>query len=934
MQGPGFDAKREDTVAAGSPPPPSRKRTLGDMITGSVAAGYARVGALAGTRPWWVIGGCVVLMLVMASGFAGFKNETRPDKLWVPASSQAQDDKAFVEDNFTKGSRVVVAQLVARDGASDVLVPETMARLEEVRAATAAVTATATVAGAAGVAVAYDTACSENACLCLRFGDTCFQQSLLDVFPSAAAYDTRDEIVARVNQSPLEGSSGLPLEIGSVAGGLTRDAAGRITAAEAVRFVALLKYDPELRGGEEVDPKADAFEEVWIGEMEKLAASLDDSGDPLRLTYFASRSFGDEFGAEISSDVTLIQAAVVITFFYAFVMLSDWTRGCLKTRGYLTLSTLLTIGLAVASAFGLAQHLGFFYSPLMSVFPILLLGIGVDDSFVITNAFDNVSHADPGASIASRLSRGLASAGSSITVTSLTDFGAFLIGTNTSLPALRNFSIYAAIGILFTLFYSATFYSSSVAIDARRRDAKRLDVLCCVTSKTDEEEQKAAVCCRVLPPGKDARWVHKIMRGLGKALATKAGKVASLLTFGSFLVIGIVGTTQITIRSSVTDFVPQNSYLKDYFDDSTANFQVTGEEVAVYAGEADYSSAKMRSFMDVAAVDFEADQYIVGSTVSSWWVSFRDVPQSDACKAPGNVTFCTEVSAAAAGTVDRALFDATVKRFIEDGAYAALGGAKHSEDVVFDAATGEIKATIVARGQMVYADNSVDQIATMDSTRATVAAAKAKAGVEDLVAFAYSPDFLNYEQYKAVRAEFVTNISLALAMVIAIVFLMLGSVKGSLVTATVIVMIVVEIIGFLHFWGVSIDAVCVINLVIALGLSVDYSVHIAHGFMEQHGSPNERLVKALEEVGTAVVNGGLSTWFAVLMLGGSSSYVFVLFFKALFLCTTLGIANGLLFLPVALSLVNPPPLEHTASTGEAAAKDTALEGKEPTTTYA
>ena len=33
------------------------------------------------------------------------------------------------------------------------------------------------------------------------------------------------------------------------------------------------------------------------------------------------------------------------------------------------------------------------------------------------------------------------------------------------------------------------------------------------------------------------------------------------------------------------------------------------------------------------------------------------------------------------------------------------------------------------------------------------------------------------------------------------------------------------------FWGLTIDTVTTVILVIAIGLTVDYSVHIAHGFM-------------------------------------------------------------------------------------------------------
>lgn len=42
----------------------------------------------------------------------------------------------------------------------------------------------------------------------------------------------------------------------------------------------------------------------------------------------------------------------------------------------------------------------------------------------------------------------LSHAGVSITITSFTDFVAFLIGSTTALPALSSFCVYAAVGIL------------------------------------------------------------------------------------------------------------------------------------------------------------------------------------------------------------------------------------------------------------------------------------------------------------------------------------------------------------------------------------------------------------------------------------------------------------------------------------------------------
>lgn len=62
--------------------------------------------------------------------------------------------------------------------------------------------------------------------------------------------------------------------------------------------------------------------------------------------------------------------------------------------------------------------------------------------------------------------------------------------------------------------------------------------------------------------------------------------------------------------------------------------------------------------------------------------------------------------------------------------------------------------------------------------------------------------------------------------------------------------------------------------VLAIGLSVDYSVHIAHAFMHKQGKRNQRAVKSLAEMGISVINGAVSTFLAVILLSGSSSYIF------------------------------------------------------------
>ena len=107
----------------------------------------------------------------------------------------------------------------------------------------------------------------------------------------------------------------------------------------------------------------------------------------------------------------------------------------------------------------------------------------------------------------------------------------------------------------------------------------------------------------------------------------------------------------------------------------------------------------------------------------------------------------------------------------------------------------------------------------------------------------------------------------------------------------------VDIIGFLHFWDITIDIISCVNIVLAIGLCVDYSVHIGHAFLIASGKVfnfrsylhfifflllggrKAKTEEALLTIGPAVFNGGLTTFLALVLLGFSSSHVFISFFK-------------------------------------------------------
>ena len=57
----------------------------------------------------------------------------------------------------------------------------------------------------------------------------------------------------------------------------------------------------------------------------------------------------------------------------------------------------------------------------------------------------------------------------------------------------------------------------------------------------------------------------------------------------------------------------------------------------------------------------------------------------------------------------------------------------------------------------------------------------------------------------------------------------------------------IDVGGFMHFWNLTIDTVSCNNLIIAIGLCVDYSAHIAHRFLLEPGD-NRYLKKKTRQI--------------------------------------------------------------------------------------
>lgn len=87
--------------------------------------------------------------------------------------------------------------------------------------------------------------------------------------------------------------------------------------------------------------------------------------------------------------------------------------------------------MAILVSYGLCSAFGVFYGPVHSILPFLLLGIGIDDMFVIVQCWSNLNKEEMKRSLPARIGITMKHAGVSITITSVTDFAAFAVGATT-----------------------------------------------------------------------------------------------------------------------------------------------------------------------------------------------------------------------------------------------------------------------------------------------------------------------------------------------------------------------------------------------------------------------------------------------------------------------------------------------------------------------
>ena len=174
----------------------------------------------------------------------------------------------------------------------------------------------------------------------------------------------------------------------------------------------------------------------------------------------------------------------------------------------------------------------------------------------------------------------------------------------------------------------------------------------------------------------------------------------------------------------------------------------------------------------------------------------------------------------------------------------------------------------------------------------------------NLDAHFYSRFFFTIDPLSTIVRTTANSFSIMLVTVIIVCMIVLANVGIASVVVFSVLMIEVTVLGALHFFGYSFNMMTSINVIVSVGLCVDFSAHTAHAFLHSKKLTVEDKVRdAYKTIGVSVWNGAFSTILAMLPMGLCRSYIITLFWIMTTFVVFLGIWFGLVIVPIILTFI-------------------------------
>ncbi|KAI6186174.1 Patched domain-containing protein 3 [Aphelenchoides besseyi] len=592
---------------------------------------------------------------------------------------------------------------------------------------------------------------------------------------------------------------------------------------------------------------------------------------------FTFYTYGDEIanremmkGSEQTTKLLVVGLALMITF--VGVQLRDFP---LRTGIILTAACIGSPLFSILAAFGLMGWLGVQFNSLMSISPFLVLGIGVDDAFLLLHSWRK--HFPRSSNSAELSEMVIADVGPSVCITSVTNVLAFSIGIFSPAPQMSGFCLCTTLAVLLDFVFEFTFFAPCLAL----------------TTPTTKQMSKPSVRDESEHSGW-SKYAHFLLSPYGKLVCF--GVIVSLY-ISSYCGISLMETTFDPQKTFPFDSHLQLSLIpinRLYVEYSPLSFIVNKPPDIRNHTELELFYEMVKELEDLPQtrknmthlwlrdyLDYNHQKHLQSNTSSDYTPNYQRTPD-----------FLTA----------QLLDDKNVVLWHKEES----NDTNNREEVVLDS----FVFVVVCFGERTWHQRAdfVEQIRNLID----------KYPQFDVSVFDY--DATIYDLIITVKSEMLKAVLVTLACMVIVCFVIIPNVLYTLIAALSVISISYNLLGVLGLWGQMIDPVVMINVVVAVGFSVDFVAHmIYHHWQlereerilglkndaEDMKSKHRRLVISLTAVGRPMIEAALSTAIVILPLFMINIYVVLSFAKTVICVGSMGMIHGLLIVPVILTLPNP-----------------------------
>ncbi|GMN34764.1 hypothetical protein TIFTF001_004879 [Ficus carica] len=923
------------------------------IVQGYMSNFFRIYGTWVAKNPILVLCSSLAIVFVLCLGLIRFQVETRPEKLWVGPGSKAAEEKQFFDNHlapFYRIEQLVLATLPDVDGKSPSIVTEDNIKLLfQVQKKVD------------GIRANYSGTVVSLADICMKpLDQDCATQSVLQYFKmdpnNYDSYGGVEHLKYCFEQyssaAKCMSAFKAPLDPSTALGGFSGN-----NYSEASAFIVTYPVNNAVDKKGNDSEKAVAWEKAFIQMAKDEFLQIVQSKN-LTLSFSSESSIEEELKRESTTDAITILISYLVMFAYISLTLGDTPRLSsfyISSKVLLGLSGVVLVMLSVLGSVGFFSALGVKSTLIiMEVIPFLVLAVGVDNMCILVHAVKRQPLELP---LEERISNALVEVGPSITLASLSEVLAFAVGTFIPMPACRVFSMFAALAVLLDFLLQVTAFVALIAFDFLRAEDKRVDCFPCIKVSSYANSDKGVGQRK---SGLLARYMKEIHAPI---LSLWGVKIVVILVFVAFTLASIALCTRIEPGLEQKIVLPQDSYLQGYFNNVSEYLRI-GPPLYFVVKNYNYSleSRHTNQLCSISKCDSDSllnqiakasstpETSYIAKPAASWlddflvWIS----PEAfGCCRKFTNATYCPPDDQVISTAILVNLSVVTCKEMIvlvkppccsSNNGVCSLGGVckdcttcfRHSELQNDRPSTIQFKdklpwflnalpsAACAKGGHGAYTssvelqgyENGIIQASSF-RTYHTPLNKQACSRVSDslkIEIFPYSVFYMFFEQYLDIWKTALINLSIAIGAVFIVCLVITCSFWTSAIILLVLAMIVVDLMGVMAILGIQLNAISVVNLVMSVGIAVEFCVHMTHAFSVSSGDKNQRTKEALGTMGASVFSGiTLTKLVGVIVLCFSRTEVFVVYYFQMYLALVLlGFLHGLVFLPVVLSMVGPP----------------------------